>query len=76
MLDEGEVAFAITVPVNFARDLVRGQTPQLLIQADASDPAASSIALATIVGAGDSRRSRTISSGRSRAAPASRRSPR
>ena len=25
MLDEGEVAFAITVPVNFARDLVRGQ---------------------------------------------------
>jgi ABC-2 type transport system permease protein len=48
MLDEGEVAFAITVPVNFARDLVRGQSPQLLIQADASDPAASSIALATI----------------------------
>ncbi len=48
MLDEGDVAFAITVPVNFARDLVRGQTPQLLIQADASDPAASSIALATI----------------------------
>ena len=48
MLDEGEVAFAITVPVNFARDLVRGESPQLLIQADASDPAASSIALATI----------------------------
>ena len=48
MLDEGEVAFAITVPVNFARDLVRGDSPQLLIQADASDPAASSIALANI----------------------------
>ncbi|MGH6692790.1 MAG: ABC transporter permease, partial [Gammaproteobacteria bacterium] len=48
MLDEGEVAFAVTVPVNFARDLVRGQSPQLLIQADASDPAASSNALATI----------------------------
>jgi ABC-2 type transport system permease protein len=48
MLDEGEVAFAITIPVNFARDLVRGESPQLLIQADASDPAASSIALATI----------------------------
>ena len=48
MLDEGEVAFAVTVPVNFARDLVRGESPQLLIQADASDPAASSIALATI----------------------------
>src|SRR5688500_13284882 len=48
MLDEGDVAFAITVPVNFARDLVRGQTPQLPTQADARDPAASSIALATI----------------------------
>jgi ABC-2 type transport system permease protein len=48
MLDEGEVAFAVTVPVNFARDLVRGQMPQLLIQADASDPAASSNALAAI----------------------------
>jgi ABC-2 type transport system permease protein len=48
MLDEGEVAFAITVPVNFARDLVRGQSPQLLIQADASDPAAASNALAAM----------------------------
>ena len=48
MLDEGEVAFAITVPVNFARDLVRGESPQLLVQADASDPAAASIALATL----------------------------
>ena len=54
MLDEGEVAFAITIPVNFARDLVRGESPQLLIQADASDPAASSIALATIADLGKS----------------------
>ena len=48
MLDEGEVAFAITIPVNFARDLVRGQAPEVLVQADASDPAASSIALAAM----------------------------
>jgi ABC-2 type transport system permease protein len=48
MLDEGEVAFVITVPVNFSRDLIRGQTPQLLIQADASDPVAASNALATM----------------------------
>jgi ABC-2 type transport system permease protein len=48
MLDEGEVAFAITIPVNFARDLVRGQSPEVLVQADASDPAASSIALAAM----------------------------
>ena len=48
MLDEGEVAFLVTVPVNFARDLIRGQTPQVLIQADASDPVAASNALANI----------------------------
>ena len=48
MLDEGEVAFLVTVPVNFARDLVRGQNPQILIQADASDPVAASNALANI----------------------------
>jgi len=48
MLDEGDVAFAITIPVNFARDLVRGQSPEVLVQADASDPAASAIALAAM----------------------------
>jgi len=48
MLDEGDVAFAITIPVNFARDLIRGQTPEVLLQADASDPAASSIALGAV----------------------------
>jgi ABC-2 type transport system permease protein len=45
MLSEGEVSFVVTFPVNFSRDLVRGQTPQLLIEADASDPAAASNAL-------------------------------
>ena len=48
MLDEGDVTFVITVPVNFARDLVRGQSPQLLIQADATDPAAASNAIAAL----------------------------
>jgi len=48
MLDEGEVNFVITIPVNFSRDLVRGVSPQVLIQADASDPAAASNALAAI----------------------------
>jgi ABC-2 type transport system permease protein len=48
MLDEGDVAFVITIPVNFARDLVRGQSPEILIQADASDPAAASLALAAM----------------------------
>ena len=46
MLDEGEVSFVIEIPVNFTRDLVRGAHPQLLVEADATDPAASSYALA------------------------------
>jgi ABC-2 type transport system permease protein len=48
MLDEGEVSFVITVPVNFSRDLVRGRSPQLLLEADASDPAAAVNALAAM----------------------------
>jgi len=48
MLDEGDVNFVITVPVNFSRDLVRGVSPELLIQADATDPAATSNALAAV----------------------------
>ena len=47
-LDEGSVAFALTIPENFTRDLLRGQHPQVLIEADASDPAAASNALATL----------------------------
>ncbi len=48
MLDRGDVSFVITIPVNFSRDLVRGLKPQLLIQADATDPSAASNALAAI----------------------------
>jgi ABC-2 type transport system permease protein len=48
MLHEGDVSFVITIPANFNRDLIRGTTPQLLIEADGSDPAASSNALAVI----------------------------
>jgi ABC-2 type transport system permease protein len=48
MLDRGDVTFVISIPVNFARDLIRGLSPEMLIQADASDPIATNIALATI----------------------------
>jgi ABC-2 type transport system permease protein len=48
MLDEGDVIFVVTIPVNFARDLIRGQSPELLIQADATDPAAASNAIAAL----------------------------
>ena len=54
MLDTGEVSFVVTIPVNFTRDLVRGDTPEILIEADASDPVASGNALAAINALGTS----------------------
>ncbi|MFT3995761.1 MAG: ABC transporter permease [Asticcacaulis sp.] len=46
MLENGEVAFVLEVPSGFTRDLMRGDRPQLLLSADASDPSASSGAVA------------------------------
>ena len=42
LLARGEVSFVITIPAGFTRKFVRGETPQILIEADASDPAAAS----------------------------------
>ena len=42
MLDEGQVSFVVEIPANFSRDLVRGARPQLLVESDATDPAAGS----------------------------------
>ncbi|BAI72959.1 antibiotic transport system permease protein [Azospirillum sp. B510] len=48
LLAEGEVQFAITIPAGFARDLQRGTRPVLLVEADATDPAATSNALSAL----------------------------
>lgn len=40
LLKTGEVLFVVTVPEGFARDLVRGLRPAILLEADASDPTA------------------------------------
>jgi ABC-2 type transport system permease protein len=45
LLASGEVAFVITVPLGFTEQFLTGETPSLLIEADASDPSASSSAL-------------------------------
>ena len=50
MLAQNKVAFAIEIPTNFSRDLVRGAQPSLLVEADATDPAAGSYATSAIVG--------------------------
>lgn len=48
LLASGEVAFVVTVPPDFSRALARGDRPQLLIEADASDPSAAANAVAAI----------------------------
>lgn len=45
----GEVQFVVTIPENFSRKLMRGERPVLLLEADASDPAATSNALAALL---------------------------
>jgi ABC-2 type transport system permease protein len=45
----GEVQFVLTIPENFARKLVRGERPVLLLEADATDPAATSNALTALI---------------------------
>ena len=46
LLQEGKVLFVVEVPVNFTRDIVKGAEPDLLVEADATDPASGSYALA------------------------------
>ncbi len=44
----GEVQFALTIPADFTRRVVRGDDAQILIEADASDPAATGGAIAAL----------------------------
>jgi ABC-2 type transport system permease protein len=44
----GKAQFAVTIPADFTRRVVRGDRAQVLVEADASDPAASSGALAAL----------------------------
>ena len=48
MLQRGEVQFVLAIPPDFTQRLVRGERPALLLEADASDPAATSNALAAL----------------------------
>jgi ABC-2 type transport system permease protein len=48
LLAEGKVSFVVEIPANFSRDLVRGANPELLIEADATDPASSSNAVGAL----------------------------
>jgi ABC-2 type transport system permease protein len=46
----GEIQFALTIPAGFERGLMRGDQPELLLEADATDPTATANALAALNG--------------------------
>jgi ABC-2 type transport system permease protein len=48
LLARGEVQFFVTIPVDFSRDLLRGDRPVLLVEADATDPSATGNAISSL----------------------------
>lgn len=50
LLQQGKVIFAITIPEQFSRRLLRGDKPHLLIEADGTDPIAIAGALGAVEG--------------------------
>ena len=46
LLAQGTVQFAVDIPVDFSRKLLRGEKPDLLLEADATDPSAVGYAIA------------------------------
>ena len=48
MIEHGQVQFVVTIPADFSRKLVRGESSPLLVEADATDPGATSNALAAL----------------------------
>ncbi len=48
LLAQGTVQFAVDIPVDFSRKLLRGERPDLLLEADATDPMAIGYAVAAI----------------------------
>jgi ABC-2 type transport system permease protein len=48
VLARGEVLFVVNIPQNFTRDLLRGERPAILVEADATDPAATSNAIGSL----------------------------
>ena len=47
-LAEGDVQFVINIPTDFSRRLLRGEKPAILVEADATDPAATGNAIAAL----------------------------
>jgi len=48
LIERGAIQFAITIPGDFTRRVVRGDDAQILVEADATDPTATGSALAAL----------------------------
>lgn len=48
ILARGEAQFVVTIPVDFSRRVLRGERPGLVVEADATDPAATANALGVL----------------------------
>lgn len=48
LLVSGAVSFVVTIPSDFSRRVLRGDHPQILVEADATDPSVASGAVATL----------------------------
>jgi len=49
-LTRGDVQFAVVIPADFSRKVVRGQAAEILVEADASDPSAVGGAVSALAG--------------------------
>lgn len=47
-LERGDVQFVVNIPEHFSRDFLRGDRPTVLVEADATDPAATGRALGSL----------------------------
>lgn len=48
LVERGEAQFMVVIPPGFERELIRGETPALLVSVDATDPSASGNAVAAL----------------------------
>jgi ABC-2 type transport system permease protein len=48
ILARGDVQFVVNIPQNFSREVLRGDKPAILVEADATDPAATSNAIGSL----------------------------
>ncbi|MGB0128485.1 MAG: ABC transporter permease [Rhodocyclaceae bacterium] len=60
LLSHGKVQFVVTIPEGFSRKLVRGERPTLLVEADATDPSATSNAVSALANLGSNALARDL----------------